>query len=105
MKARKRPQSPLPLRHLRRIVPARFLEEVADIDTERSSNSIQAPRGNASRPPLVFVRLLKGNPDQFGHLPPSQPEHNPASADARSDMPVDILRATPLLGINLLNHG
>ena len=54
---------------------------------------VQAPRGDAIDPLLVLVRLLIGDPDQLGHLLLGEPEHDPALAHPRPDMPVDVLRA------------
>jgi hypothetical protein len=48
--ARQFQQHPLLLRRLECIVAADSLEEVADVDTERLSNSIQASRGYAIDP-------------------------------------------------------
>jgi hypothetical protein len=41
------------------------------------------------------VRLLIGDPDQFGHLLLRQAEHDPSLAYASADMPVGILRTSP----------
>ena len=50
-------------RHLDRVVSAQSLEEVADLDPERLSHLVQPPRGDATDPLLVLVRLLMGDTD------------------------------------------
>src|SRR5919106_2377963 len=87
--ARKLQQQPLLMRQHERTGPAHALEEIANVDAERPSNIVQAPRSNAADPPLVLGRLLKGDPDQRGHLLLGETEHHPPSPDARADMPVD----------------
>jgi peptidoglycan hydrolase-like protein with peptidoglycan-binding domain len=89
-----------------RIVPAPSLKEVADVDVECLSNVVEAPRGNATDPPLVLVRLLRSDSDQLGQLILRQPEHDPSLAYAGPDVPIYIARKSPAgtLGRTWLGH-
>jgi hypothetical protein len=51
-------QQSLLRRRLERVVPAQSLEEVADLDTERLSDLVQASSGDAVDPLLVALLLL-----------------------------------------------
>ena len=77
------------------IAPAHPVEEVANVDIQCFSNSVQAPRGNAIDPVLVLVRLLKGDPDYFSQLLVGETEHDPPFTYAPADVAIDVLRKTP----------
>src|SRR5205823_6164077 len=65
------------------------VEEIADRDAEYLRDFEQATGGNPVYAPLVFVRLLIGDPDQIGQLLLGQAKHDPPLANASADMPID----------------
>src|ERR671919_3256100 len=83
----------------RLLTTVQALEEVADVDTERLRNIVQAAGGDPVDPLLVLVRLLVGHPDQLGHLLLGQSEHDPALANAQADIPVDVQSTAPAANV------
>src|SRR5918996_420669 len=83
---------PLLRRRHERTIPAHSLEEVANVDAQRLSIAVQAPRRNAIEPRLVLIRLLVADPDQLGQLVLGQPKHAPPVAHARANIPVSIVQ-------------
>src|ERR1700730_684811 len=69
------------------------VEEVADGHTQHLCDLKQTTGRNTVDPTLVFVRLLISDPDQISQLLLGQTKHDPALANACSDMPIDILGA------------
>src|SRR5919106_1911621 len=67
------------------------LVEIADFDSQRSSDAVQPAGGHAVDSLFVLVRLLIGDADQLGHLLPGQAEHDPALAYPSANMTVDVL--------------
>jgi hypothetical protein len=71
-----------------------ILEEITDVDSQRTSDLVEAPRRDTVDSGLVLVGLLIGDSDQLGHLLLGQAEHDPSLADTQADVAVDIERAT-----------
>src|ERR1700736_3773200 len=67
------------------------VEEVADWHTQHLRDLEQTAGRNAVDAPLVFVRLLIGDPDQISQLLLGQTKHDPPLTNAGADMPIDIL--------------
>lgn len=67
------------------------LEEIADGDAQDPGDLEQPAGRDAIDAALVLMRLLIGHADEVGELLLRQPEHDPAFADARTDMTVDVL--------------
>src|SRR6266446_331785 len=55
-------------------------------------------------PALVFVGLLIGNTDHLGELLLGQAQHDPALANARSDMVIDRRSRPPSLRLSHTSH-
>ena len=58
------------------------LEEITQRDPQHLGDLVQPPRRYAVDAALVLVGLLVGDPDQIGHLPLAQTQHDAALADA-----------------------
>jgi hypothetical protein len=66
-------------------------EKIADRDAQHPGDFEQPSGRNPIDAALVFMRLLIGDADKVGELLLRQAEHDPAFADARADVPIDIL--------------
>src|SRR5215472_4273573 len=67
------------------------LEEIADRNAQHAGDLEQAPGRHTVDAALVLMRLLVGDADEISKLLLRQPEHDPALADSRTDMTVDVL--------------
>lgn len=67
-------------------------EEGAHGDAQHARDHIEAASRDPVDAALVLMRLLIGDADEIGELLLSEAEHDAAVADARTDVPVDVLR-------------
>jgi hypothetical protein len=96
-------------RDRRRAHRIHIVEEERHGDVQDTAQVMQATRPDSIGAPLVFLNLLKGQPDGLAELFLAQAEHVAAQPHARADMDVDWVRlvafsATRPPGLLLHSH-
>ena len=72
-------------------LPFESVEEVPDVDAENVCDLIESPRRDPVEAGLILMGLLLGHPDQICHLLLCKPVHDSSLAQARADVPIDVL--------------
>jgi hypothetical protein len=70
-----------------------IFEKIADLDAKRARDLIQPAGGDPVNAGLIFVGLLIGDADQFGHLLLGKAKHYPALTNTHADIAINVQSA------------